>query len=145
VGEITFPNAVQGSGGGVFGYLVLRRQSGGAHYRVGVFVNSAGKVFIRGQDDTGTQLFPDFDTGLSFSPGNTFHLRVQAEGGSPTTIRAKAWKAGTSEPGTWQVTKTGITSGPATAGSLGIRTISTTNTSSTLEFDNLRATQLPAP
>ena len=73
---------------------------------MGLYVTPGGKVFIRGQTDAGANLFPDVDTGLSFTPGDTFLLRVQAEGASPTTIRTRAWEQGTAEPASWQATAT---------------------------------------
>jgi len=139
--EVTFPSAV--SSGGVWAYLVLRRQSngGGANDRIGLFVDSRNKLFIRGQTRSATALFADFDTGLAFTSGNSFVLRVQLQGASPTTIRVKAWRLGTSEPAAWSLTTT-TSSGPQTAGSLGIRTVNTSTTTSTLPFDNLLATRI---
>jgi N-acetylneuraminic acid mutarotase len=134
--SITFPDAPSGSGT-FFGYGVLRRQSGGAYYRVGLFVTSGGKVFIRGQTSSGVALFPDVDTGLSFTAGDTFALRVQAVGASPTTIRAKAWEQGTAEPTGWNVTTTNSASGLQQAGSVGLRTVTTgTSAATTLRIDD---------
>jgi hypothetical protein len=42
--------------------------------------------------------------GLVYVPGQKLNLRLQAQGVSPTTIRAKAWIAGQPEPATWQIT-----------------------------------------
>jgi hypothetical protein len=131
---ITFPNAPSGSAS-PFAFLLVRRQGGGAYYRVGLYVTSGGKVFIRGQTNTNVNLFADVDTGLSFAAGDTFVLRVQATGTSPTTIRARAWEAGTSEPSSWQVTTTSSTAGLQTAGSVGIRTVVTGSLTTTLAFD----------
>jgi hypothetical protein len=68
-------------------------------------------------------------------------LRVQLQGASPTTIRVKAWRLGTSEPAAWSLTTTS-SNGPQVAGSLGIRTVNTTSADTTLSFDNLLATRL---
>jgi hypothetical protein len=138
---MTFPDAPIGSGN-TTGFLLLRRQTGGAYYRVGLYVTSAGKVFIRGQTSAGATLFPDVNTGLSFTPGDTFLLRVQAEGGGPTTIRARAWEQGTAEPTSWKATATDATAGLQQAGSVGIRTVNTTSTATTLRFDDLAATPI---
>jgi N-acetylneuraminic acid mutarotase len=137
---VTFPQAPSGSGS-PFAYLLLRRQSGGAYDRVGLYVTSGGKVFIRGETETGADLFPDVDTGLSFAAGDTFLLRVQAQGTNPTAIRARAWKAGTAEPSTWAVSTT-TTAGPQAAGSVGVRTVNTNATSTTIAFDDLEAKTL---
>jgi large repetitive protein len=138
---MTFPDAPIGSGN-TTGFLLLRRQTGGAYYRVGLYVTSAGKVFIRGQTSAGATLFPDVNTGLSFTAGDTFLLRVQAEGGGPTTIRARAWEQGTAEPTSWKATATDATAGLQQAGSVGIRTVNTTSTATTLRFDDLAATPI---
>jgi hypothetical protein len=142
---VTFPSAV--SSGGVWAYLLLRRQSSGANAydRIGLFVDARNKLFIRGQTDgngsSATDLFADFDTGLAFTPGNSFVLRVQLQGASPTTVRVKAWRLGSSEPTAWSLTTT-TSLGPQVAGSLGIRTVNTSTTNRTLPFDNLLATRL---
>jgi Bacterial Ig-like domain len=97
--EITLPNAVTANvNRGLFSYLVLRQQASGAHYRVSLFLTGTGKVLLRGQTNTGAAIFADVDSGLTFTAGDTYVLRVQAEGASPTTIRAKVWKAGSAEP-----------------------------------------------
>jgi hypothetical protein len=136
---LTFPDTPTASGN-FFGYLLLRRQANGSYYRVGLYVTPGGKVFIRGQTDAGAALFPDVDTGLSFTPGDTFLLRAQAEGASPTTIRARAWEQGTAEPASWQATATNATAGLQQAGSVGIRTVNLSSTATTLRFDDLAAT-----
>ena len=138
---LTFPDAPTASGN-FFGYLLLRRQANGSYYRVGLYVTPGGKVFIRGQTDAGANLFPDVDTGLSFAAGDTFLLRVQAEGASPTTIRARAWEQGTAEPASWQATATDSTAGLQQAGSVGIRTVNLSSTATTLRFDDLLGKQL---
>ena len=137
VATITFPNALSGTGG-AFGYAVLRRQSGGGYYRVGIYVTTANQVFIRGQNQAGTSLFSDIDTGFTFAAGDSFKLRVQTEGASPTTIRARVWRASTIEPATWAVTSTDSTLGPQLAGSVGVRTYNNSSTATTLKFDDLR-------
>jgi hypothetical protein len=99
-------------------------------------------VVIRGQTSAGTNVFADADTGLTFTPGDTFVLRVQAEGANPTTIRAKVWRAGAAEPSAWMATATNTTAALQTAGTLGIRTVNSSSTVTTLSFDNLRADRI---
>ncbi len=90
----------------------------------------------------GPNCSPTSITGLSFAAGDTFLLRVQAEGAAPTTIRARAWEQGTAEPASWQATATDATAGLQQAGSVGIRTVNTTSTATTLRFDDLAATSI---
>ena len=139
--EVTFPTTVSGAGG-VFAYGVLRRQSGGSYYRIGVFVDAAGKVWIRGQNQASLALFPDVDTGLAHVGATTYVTRVQTAGASPTTIRTKVWKATETEPAAWAAETTDGTLGPQTAGSIGIRTISTSQTAMALAFDDFVATSI---
>jgi hypothetical protein len=140
--SMTFPSLPNG-GGTFYSYLLLRRQSSGANYRVGLYVTSNGGVFIRGQTDGGASLFSDVNTGLNFAPGDTFLLRVQAQGANPTTLRARAWEAGTVEPSTWAVTATNGSAAQQNAGSVGVRTISIGNASTTISFDDLVVGALP--
>jgi hypothetical protein len=141
--EISLPASINVKGSkGLFGSLVLRHQASGADYRVGLFLSGTGKAFIRGQTSTGTNVFADADTGLTFAARDTFVLRVQAQGASPTTIRAKVWKAGAAEPSAWTVTATDTTAALQTAGTLGIRTLNSAPSATTLSFDNLRADKI---
>lgn len=139
--EVTFPTTVSGAGG-VFAYGVLRRQSGGSYYRIGLFVDAAGNVWIRGQNHAGMALFADVDAGLAHVGATTYALRVQTAGASPTTIRTKVWKATETEPTAWAAETTDSTLGPQTAGSIGIRTISTSQTAMALAFDDFVATSI---
>ncbi|MGH2755755.1 MAG: malectin domain-containing carbohydrate-binding protein, partial [Actinomycetota bacterium] len=110
--NITFSNKPGGGSGEHFAYLVVRRQSNGAYYRIGAVVDASGNVSIRGQNNTGTNLFDDVDTPVGYNPGDVLILRVTAHGSNPTTLRAKVWKAGTAEPGTWNVSTSDGAAGP---------------------------------
>ena len=129
-----------GTSGAHLQYLVARKQASGAYLRVGLMA-SGGKLVIRGQSSTGASLFADTDTGLGFTAGAAYRLRVQLEGASPTTIRARAWKVGTSEPAAWNVVAAS-TSGPQVAGAIGLRQLTTAHTATTITADNLTAEPL---
>ena len=80
--------------------------------------------------------------GLSHQPGDTFHVRAQATGTTPTTIRTKVWKVGTPEPSAWTATATDSTAGLQVPGSIGLRAelgASSTNAPVRASFDNLWA------
>jgi PKD repeat protein len=64
---------------------------------------------------------------------------VQATGASPTTLRAHAWRAGTTEPSTWQVTATDSTAALQAAGAIGIRSYRSSGTTAgaTTDVDDL--------
>ena len=140
--ELSF-TGVSGTGG-VYSYLLVRRQAGRDYLRLGLYATAAGKLFLRGQAANGTTLFSDVDTGLAFTANTGYALRVQAQGSAPTTVRLKAWKAGTAEPSAWKVTAT-TTVGPQVTGSVGIRSANTTGTATTGRADNLSVAASPSP
>ncbi|GMA86183.1 hypothetical protein GCM10025868_14330 [Angustibacter aerolatus] len=64
-------------------------------------------------------------------------------GTSPTTLRARVWRAGATEPTTWAVSGTDATAGLQAAGGVGVLTYlssATTNAPVTLSVDDLRVT-----
>ena len=128
------------SSGSHLQYVLARRQSTGTYLRLGL-VAGGGKLLIRGQTSAGSNLFADTDTGLGFAAGTSYSLRVQLSGASPTTIRMRAWKTGTTEPTTWKV-QTTSSSGPQTAGAIGLRQLNTGSTATTIKTDNLAAATL---
>jgi hypothetical protein len=107
------------------GAFVLGRYSPAyspSYYRVGV-VQGAGRgdIFLRAQRSDGTSLASDLDTGLSAADGVVVMLRVEFQGANPTTIRARVWLAGTTEPSTWLLNTTDSNSAEQTAGMVGVR------------------------
>jgi PKD repeat protein len=76
-------------------------------------VNSAGGGEVTLQSATNAP-------GLSFAAGDQLKVRLQVTGTSPTTIRAKVWKLGTTEPTSWQRTITDAAAGLQTAGGIGV-------------------------
>ncbi|MHB8892473.1 MAG: RNase A-like domain-containing protein, partial [Candidatus Limnocylindrales bacterium] len=62
-------------------------------------------------------------TAVGGSPvfGDQMRMHVQVSGSSPTTIRARAWKVGTTEPSTWAIDTTeGTAANQVAAGAFGI-------------------------
>ena len=57
----------------------------------------------------------------TYVPGEVIWLELEVTGTSPTTVSAKMWRGGTSEPGTWQQTATNSTSAMQSAGTLGLK------------------------
>ena len=66
--------------------------------------------------------------GTTYVPGQKLNLRLQAQGVSPTTLRAKAWIAGQPEPAAWQVTATDSAPELQVAGGIGIGAYSPAST-----------------
>ena len=92
------------------------------YYRVGV-VQGAGRsdIFLRAQRDDGTNLGSDIDTGLPAANGAVVWLHVQLQGIKPTTIRARAWLDGTSEPSNWPLTTTDSNGAQQITGMVGVQ------------------------
>ena len=137
-------SGVSGSGGSAYGALLLRRQTDGSYYRVGLWALATGKLIIHSQTGAGETVAPDVDTGIPFTPG-AYMMRVQVQGANPTTLRVKAWKPGTTEPTTWR-TNTTVTRGPQVAGTLGLRTsVSSTTAPVTFKLDDLSVMDMTPP
>lgn len=100
---------------------VTARQVGGASYTGRAVVSSTGSVQAQVQR-SGTTLRATTVSGLTFAANDRLHVRVQAVGASPTTVRVKVWRVGTSEPSAWQVSVTDSTAGLQTAGAVGFST-----------------------
>jgi hypothetical protein len=68
-------------------------------------------------------------------------MRVLVTGTSPTTVQAKVWPTGTTEPATWQAAATDSTAGLQAAGSVGVQAYLSGSATATLvtRFDNFVA------
>ncbi|GEM_PF-393610 len=80
-----------------------------------------------------------------YSTGDKLQVRVQVSGTKPTTLRAKAWRQGTTEPADWQVVATDSTASLQTAGGVGVSTYvasSATNAPLTAQWTDLLATSI---
>ncbi|MHA7277747.1 PKD domain-containing protein [Arthrobacter sp. Hz1] len=137
-----------GSGGGTFVYLVGRKVST-AEYRGKVWVSSTGTVTLdatRVVNGVLTTLATRSVTGLRLAAGEQLQVRLQVTGTSPTTIRAKVWKVGTTEPVAWMVSATDSTPALQAPGSVALLTYlsgSATNAPVTVRFDDLATTTVP--
>ncbi|MET8113824.1 hypothetical protein [Streptomyces prasinus] len=98
--------------------------------RMSVLTSGAVQLVLECQTDSGTTTpgaAVQIDTG--YTVGDIWHIRVQRQG---TAIRTRAWKDGTTEPGTWTHEVTDATLG---AGRVGVRGIAATgNTSVPFNF-----------
>jgi PKD repeat protein len=113
------------TGSGLYESAFARRVSNQGAYFAKARVTSTGAVTLELDRKTSTGSDVVLSTastisGLTYGVGDQLILRVQAVGASPTTIRAKVWKAGTAEPSSWQSTVTDNTSGLQTGGSFGV-------------------------
>jgi hypothetical protein len=144
--EISFPD-LPGPGAHT-GWLVLRRQSDGRQYRVGLVRDGVTQgLSLRGEP--AGALFAETDTGLVHEAGARYNVRARIAGdGSPdhkTRVRVRVWKAGTPEPTSWTVDAFDEESaGPQAAGVVGLAADSSTAGLATFGFDDLMAVDLEA-
>ncbi len=122
------------------------RQSGTSAYRTRVKVGADGRLTlallstVSNVDTVLTSTLLPATTTLT--PGAQLQVRMQTQGSSPTTVRARVWLAGTAEPGSWQVTGTDGAPGLQTAGALSLSlyvSASATNAPVVSRFDDLLA------
>lgn len=135
------------TGGGTYTSVVVRR-IGTSDYRVKVRATGTGTALdlVRTISGTETVLATQNLTGLVLTAGEEFNLRLQAEGSAPTTLRAKLWEAGTSEPAGWTVTGSDSTAALQNPGAVGIYSYlssSATNAPIELRVLDLQVNQLP--
>ncbi|WP_152187782.1 PKD domain-containing protein [Georgenia satyanarayanai] len=133
------------TGGGTYLTAQPRVVPNGDRYFTDVRLLSTGGVQLivgRAVGGAETNLRSVSVAGLTVTPGELLHLRTQAVGTSPTTLRARVWAAGTPEPDGWTVAVTDSTAGLQAAGGVGLRTYlsgSSTNAPVLALFDDLWA------
>ena len=109
------------TGGGLF-LSVVGRRVGTSDYRAKVRILNTGavQVFVTrvagGETDLGVLTVQ----GLTLAAGERLNVRFQATGTSPTTLRLKVWKVGTTEPAEWQLTRTDSTAALQAGGGVGL-------------------------
>jgi len=112
------------TGGGTYLSFIGRSVAGVGDYRAKVHVLSTGQVNIaisRFSGNTEVATVPDTKVaGLTYTAGQWLHVRFVATGVSPTTLRAKVWADGTTEPAAWQVAATDSTAALQVNGSVGL-------------------------
>jgi hypothetical protein len=111
-------------GGAVYLTSLVRRVDRQTGYSAKVLVNPGGSVTIRlARKVGGTETViagPITVAGLTYTAGTDLTLRVQATGTSPSTVRARVWRAGQNEPTGWQVSATDNTAGLQVGGAVGL-------------------------
>ena len=133
------------TGGGVYVTLRPRVVASGDRYYMDTKFNAGGTVSVilgRNVGATETVLQSVTVPGLTVVPTDRLQVKVQAFGTSPTTFRAKVWKAGTAEPAAWSASVTDSTAVLQAVGSIGVGTYlsgSATNAPVVASFDDLWA------
>ncbi|MBG6212507.1 MAG: PKD domain-containing protein [Cryobacterium sp.] len=133
------------TGGGSF-ISVIGRRVGSDDYRARVKILADGSVqlqLLRGA----TTLRASTIAGLRYRTNDALQVRLQVFGMAPTTIRAKVWATGTTEPTTWQLSGTDATPALQQSGSIGLALYlsGSATTPMTVAFDDLAATPVAGP
>ncbi|GIG19442.1 hypothetical protein Cch01nite_01660 [Cellulomonas chitinilytica] len=124
---------------------VSGRVVGSADYAARIKVLAGGGVQLH-LVRSGTALAGGTLPGVTLTPGAVLHVRTQAVGTGPTTLRARAWLDGTSEPAAWQYTATDSTAALQAAGGVRVTTYlsgATTTGAVTVRWDDLTASSVP--
>ena len=112
------------TGGGTYLAVVGRRVSAGNDYRVKFRVQANGAVTAQlvrvvGGTETAIQTV-NAVAGLTYAPGDVLRVRFQVSGTGTTTLAAKVWKDGTTEPAAWLLQGTDTTAALQANGSVGL-------------------------
>ena len=123
---------------------VSARKSASAEYLVRVWLRTDGTLWLVVQQ--GSTTIASQALGTTWAAGDVFQLSVQVSGSSPTTIQAKTWKVGTTEPTAWQLTTTDSTAALQGSGWASVHASrgSSATSSAVFSFDTLRVTDLDA-
>lgn len=126
-------SALPSAGNFVFVFAWFRVSGGGgSFYRIGVFVDSAGVVCLRGESVLGSPattatLFPDSTpSGMApLQPATFLTVGAALSSSNTTNVQAKTFPAGSADPG-WQITGFDANNvGPQVTGPIGLRVAST--------------------
>ncbi len=129
------------TGGTAFVYVSGRSQATNG-YRAKIRVDGNGATWVylvRVDNFVETTLTSGNVPGLTMTPTQQVAIRLQVEGTSPSTLRVKAWPAGTAEPADWRLTATDSTAALQVPGGIGLFTYlsgSVTNTPISFTFDD---------
>jgi PKD repeat protein len=133
----------QPTGTGVYIGTDARVTSAGA-YRARLRIQSNGAMaaqFVRNLGSTDTALGSAVTLPFAYTAGTRLHIRVQATGASPTTLKAKFWVEGTAEPADWALNLTDNGTGYQVPGAVGFWAYATSSAvTSVVRFDNVIAT-----
>ena len=126
---------------------VIGRHRYAEDYSAALVVHATGSPVIqllRNDVPLATESLP----ALAVASGDRVRFRMQAIGTSPTQLRAKVWRAGSSEPAGWPVTASDSAHMLQAPGGLGITALLSrpaTPSALTFAFDDLIATSTSSP
>lgn len=117
----TFGYDKPGTGGGTYNAFLTRR-SGSSDYRVKIRVTASDTTLylVRNLSGSETILTTQSLPGLVYKTGDKWRIRFQVTGNGVTSLRARLWKDGVTEPSNWTATATDSTVELQNQGSVGI-------------------------
>ncbi|WP_241991087.1 LamG-like jellyroll fold domain-containing protein [Cryobacterium sp. Hh38] len=98
---------------------VIGRRVGTDDYRARVKFLPTGVVQLQLMHGATTLTVQNI-AGLTYTTGTQLRVRLQVFGTGPTTIRAKVWSVGGTEPSAWQLSTTDATPAMQASGSVGL-------------------------
>ena len=134
------------NGPGVYLSLRVRVASSGLGYGFDLRITDANVVQFALKRASEVTLVNQGDALAGYAPGKIVHMRLRAEGASPTRLRGRAWLDETDEPSTWSLEAEDAEAAYQSAGSLGFSSyVSAASTSGAVEtfFDDFLARALP--
>ncbi|MFN8024221.1 MAG: PKD domain-containing protein [Acidimicrobiales bacterium] len=131
------------TGGGLY-LSTIGRKVGANDYRgrVRILANGQVQAFITTNVGGEVNIASTTVAGLTFNSGDRLNIKFQVTGTSPTTLRLKVWKVGTTEPTAWTLTTTDSNASLQSGGGVGLVTYlsgSATNAPVIASFDDLWA------
>ena len=110
------------NGGGMF-LGIIGRKAGTDEYRAKLKISSTGGTSLyltKLVGGTETTLQSIAVPGLTVTAGAQIRLRMTVTGAAPSTLRAKVWRDGTTEPATWLLSAGDNTTSLQSSGSVGL-------------------------
>ena len=145
--EVTVSTDKIANSNGTYITLIGRRAGTNLEYEARLRARSDGSVAMMLSSLNGTATTTTLEpevapTGLTLTGGAGVTARFQATGTSPTTLRVRAWMAGSAEPSGWQLTTTDSFAALQAAGWVGLQ--SYVSSTSTVTPVTLRVSDLSA-
>lgn len=134
------------TGGGSFVGVIGRKVGTGNEYRakLRIFANGTTSLYLtRLSAGAETTLQSISIPGLTLVANDQVQIRLQVTGTNPTTLRAKVWRDGATEPADWQLTATDTTAALQAAGYVGLMSYlwgTATNAPVAVRFDDFAVT-----
>ncbi len=131
------------SGGGLYLSVIGRRVSANNDYRSKLRFTSNGEVhahLARTVSGTEVALAGGRVPGLTYAPGDRFHVRLRTVGTRPTSVAVKVWRVGAAEPNAWTFSGSDTTAALQAQGGVGFFTYLSSSSSSApvaVAFDDL--------